>query len=132
MEDEKNFLKNRAKEFWERAKEDLQKFRYNLAALDVEQAVQLWLKHLIFLKADDFPKVHYLDRLINELSIVYDCPKISNFYKEHALEFRSLEDAYITSRYFSKEFNKEEIERLIEFTAAFFKFLKEQINEELV
>jgi len=41
MSEETEFLKKRAKEFWERAKEDLLKARYNLCALDTEQAVQL-------------------------------------------------------------------------------------------
>jgi HEPN domain-containing protein len=42
------FLKKRAVEFWERAKEDFKKGSYNLTALDVEQALQLWVKYLIF------------------------------------------------------------------------------------
>ena len=60
MKEESQFLKRRAGEFWQRAKEDFQKERYNLAVLDIEQAIQLWVKYLIFLKAGDFPKTHYL------------------------------------------------------------------------
>lgn len=132
MADASKFLKKRVEEFWERASEDFQKVRYNLCALDVEQAVQLWLKHLIFLKAGDFPKTHYLDRLINELAEVYNSQKIPEFYREHSLEFRSLEDAYITSRYFAREFNKEETQKLMEFANQFFKFLEEEINEKFI
>jgi len=64
MKKEEKFLKKRATEFWQRAKEDFKKRRFNLSTLDVEQAVQLFLKHLIFVKAGDFPKtitlVNYL------------------------------------------------------------------------
>lgn len=54
---ESDFLKKRALEFRQRAKEDFQKKRYNLSALDAEQSVQLWLKYLIFQKAGAFLKL---------------------------------------------------------------------------
>ncbi len=126
------FLKKRASEFWERANEDFEKGRYNLAALDVEQSVQLWIKYLIYLKSFDFPKTHYLDRLFNELAEVYETKEILEFYKEHSLEFRGLEDAYITSRCFPKEFNKDEIQKIIEFAKKIFKFLEDKLNEKFI
>ena len=132
MQGTSDFLKRRAKEFWQRAQEDFEKHRFNLSALDLEQAVQLWMKHLIFVKADDFPKMHYLNRLIEELSIVYDNQDILNFYHSHSLEFRSLEDAYITTRYFEREFTKEEVESLKEFTASLIKFLEKQTGEKFI
>lgn len=132
IQENTEFLKKRAKEFWERAGEDFQKARYNLSALDIEQAVQLWIKYLIFLKAGDFPKTHYLDKLFNELAEVYESKNILEFYREHSLQFRGLEDAYITSRYFPREFNKEEIQKIIEFAESVFKFLEEGINEKFI
>lgn len=112
MDNQSQFLKKRAKEFWERAIEDLEKGRYNLCALDVEQAVQLWLKYLIFQKAGDFPKTHYFSKLIITLTEIYDSSLISNFYQANILQFTSLEDAYLTSRYLPKEFSKQEAEQL--------------------
>lgn len=132
VDESSNFLKKRAIEFWERAIEDFQKMRYNLSALDIEQAVQLWLKYLIFLKAGDFPKTHYLDKLINELAEVYESKDILEFYQENALQFRCLEDAYITSRYFPREFKKEEIQKMIDFAENIFMFLEEKINEKFI
>lgn len=131
---EKNvdFLKRRAKEFWERAKEDFREKRYNLTALDVEQAIQLWIKYLIFIKAGDFPKTYYLNRLFHELSQVYDCNEIFEFYKKHPLEVRSIEDAYITSRYLPREFTEEEVENILKFAETIFKFLEEKINEKFI
>ncbi|MGB9600001.1 MAG: HEPN domain-containing protein [Myxococcota bacterium] len=125
-------MKKRAKEFFERAKEDFKKSRFNLTALDVEQAIQLWLKHLIFLKAGDFPKTHYFDILIKEISEVYNNKKIREFYKEHALEFRTLEDAYITSRYIPREFNKEETQKIMKFSEKVFDLLEDELNEKLL
>lgn len=132
MTEETSFLKKRAKEFWERAREDFQKGRYNLCALDVEQAVQLWLKYLIFLQAGDFPKTHYFDRLIYSLADIYNSSKIKEFYKTNILQFTSLEDSYLTSRYLPKEFSKEEAEKLTEFANELFKVLEKFSNEKFV
>jgi HEPN domain-containing protein len=71
MKEGEKFLKKRATEFWQRAKEYFKKGRFNLSALDVEQAVQLFLKHLIFIKAGDFPKTHNFGKLFDELSEIY-------------------------------------------------------------
>ena len=132
MTKEIEFLKTRAKEFFERAKEDFEKQRFNLAVLDIEQAVQLWIKHLIFIKARDFPKTHYFDVLLKELSRVYNNKKIEEFYKNHILEFKILEEAYITTRYLPKDFNKDESIKIIKFSKMFFKFLGKVLNEKFI
>jgi len=126
------FLRKRAQEFWERGREDLEKERFNLTALDIEQAIQLWLKYLIFKKAGDYPKTHNFDVLIRELSEIYDLPEAVKFYQEFALQFRMLEDSYITSRYLAREFTKEEAEKIIEFAHKIIKFFEERLNEKLV
>ena len=112
---EEKFLKKRAQEFWQRAQEDLQKGRYNLCALDTEQAVQLWIKQLILQKAGDFPRTHYFNTLINALIEIYATDSVKNFYQDNILQFTSLEDAYLTSRYLPKEFSKEEAVKLMNF-----------------
>ncbi len=132
MREEISFLKERAKEFWERAEEDFQKNRFNLCALDIEQAVQIWLKYLIAIKAGDFPKTHYLDDLINEITNIYETDKLSKFYKENILQIRSLEEAYITSRYFPKKFSKDEIESLKQLAVNFFKVLQDATKEKFI
>jgi len=126
------FLKKRAKEFWERSKEDFEKSRFNLTALDVEQAIQLWFKYLIFLKAGDFPKSHYFDILMKELSETYELKEILQFYQKYALQFRALEDAYISSRYFPKEFNKQEAQTIIDFGKTVFEFFEGILNEKFI
>ena len=132
MREEIGFLKERAKEFWERADEDFQKGRYNLCALDIEQSVQIWLKYLIAIKAGDFPKAHYLDDLINEITNIYETDKVTKFYKGNILQIRSLEDAYITSRYFPKKFSKDEIESLKQLAENLFKVLESTTNEKFI
>ena len=50
------------------------------------------------------------------------------FTNERALEFASLEDAYITSRYFIREFTKEEAERLRKFSEEVEEFVRGNFN----
>jgi HEPN domain-containing protein len=66
------FLKERAKEFWERGFKDFEKKRLNLSAFDFEQAMQMWVKYLIGKKIGDWPKTHYFHILIKELANSYD------------------------------------------------------------
>jgi len=132
MAKETDFLKKRAEEFFQRAKEDFEKQRFNLTVFDIEQAVQLWIKHLIFAKAQDFPKTHYFDILIKNLSEVYNNKKIEEFYKNHILEFKVLEEAYITTRYLPKDFAKDETIKIIKFLEKFFKFLEKTLNEKFI
>lgn len=129
---ESEFLKKRAQEFWERAREDLEKGRYNLSVFDVEQAVQLWLKYLIFQKAGDFPKTHYLDSLIKNLAEIYNLPKLTEYYSSHTLEFKSLEDAYLTSRYFPKDLSESEAKKFLEFASLFLKTLENETGQKFV
>lgn len=132
MTEETTFLKKRAKEFWQRVKEDFQKKRYNLCALDAEQAVQLWLKYLIFLKAGDFPKTHYFETLINSLADIYTSLLIKDFYKNNILQFTSLEDAYLMSRYLPKEFSKDEAQQFIKYATQLFKVLERMSSEKFI
>jgi len=90
----------------------------------------LFLKHLIFVKAGDFPKTHNFGKLFDELSEIYNNEEIKNFYENHILEFKALEDAYITSRYFPREFEKVEAEKIIEFAQKVIKFLEDKTGEK--
>jgi HEPN domain-containing protein len=53
------------------------------------------------------------------------------FYEDHILEFKALEDAYITSRYFPMEFEKIEVQKIIEFAQKVIKFLEDKTGEKL-
>ncbi|MDZ7337586.1 MAG: HEPN domain-containing protein [candidate division KSB1 bacterium] len=127
-----DFLRKRAQEFWERAKEDYARSRFNLAALDVEQAIQLWFKDLIYRRAGDFPKTYDFGVLLNELAHVSERPELIAFYERRALEFRAIEDAYITSRYLPREFSQTDVLKMLEFGEAIIGFVKETLGEKLV
>jgi HEPN domain-containing protein len=101
-----DFLKERAKKFFEQAKELFKKTKYNLSAFNLEQTIQLFLKYLIGKKLGGWPKTHYLSELVPDLAKVYKSKKILKFYRENELFFENLEDAYFTSRYFPKKFSE--------------------------
>jgi HEPN domain-containing protein len=132
MREEIDFLKERAKEFWERTSEDIKNGWFNLCVLDIEQSVQLWLKYLIAIKAGDFPKTHYLNELISEVVNIYRTDKLLKFYKKNILQIRSLEDAYITSRYFPKKFSKDETKKLMQLAENLFGVLENVTKEKFI
>lgn len=125
-----SFLKKRAKEFWEEAVRLFNEEKYNLSAFNLEQAIQLWIKYLIGIKVEDWPKVHYFSELIKELSKIYENERFLEFYEQKELFFNNLEDAYYTSRYFPKNFSKNTLKQLLENAAEFLKFSEEIAGEK--
>lgn len=126
-----SFLKERAKEFWERGFEDLEKKRFNLAAFDIEQAIQLFIKYLIGIKIGEWSKTHYFSNLIKELYTAYQREEIIKFFKENEVFFSDLEDAYFTSRYLPKTFSENHIKSLIGKCKEFLKFLEDITGETI-
>ncbi|HOL23043.1 MAG TPA: HEPN domain-containing protein [bacterium] len=126
-----DFLKERAEELWERGFEDLEKKRFNLAAFDFEQAIQLFVKYLTALKVGDWPKTHYFYELIKELGDVYNSEEILKFYNENEIFFSDLEDAYFTSRYFDKKFSENLVKSIIAKCKDFLKLLERITGEGL-
>jgi HEPN domain-containing protein len=126
-----DFLKERAREFFEEAKELLKKKRYNLSVFNLEQAIQLFVKYLIGKKLGDWPKTHYLSELVPDLSKVYKNKEILKFYRENELFFENLEDAYFVSRYFPKKFSENSLLQLFEKSEEFLKLVKNEIKESL-
>jgi HEPN domain-containing protein len=124
-----DFLKERAKEFFEEAKELFKKKRYNLSAFNLEQAIQLFVKYLIGKKLGDWPKTHYLSELVTDLAKTYKSKEILKFYRENELFFENLEDAYFTSRYFPKKFSENSLSQLFEKSEEFLKLIKKEIKE---
>ncbi|MGB9641590.1 MAG: HEPN domain-containing protein [Candidatus Ratteibacteria bacterium] len=123
-------MKERAKEFWERGFEDLDKKRLNLSAFDFEQAIQMWITYLIGKKVGDWPKTHYFSILIKELANSYDNEEITKFYNENEIFFSDLEDAYFTSRYLPKQFSENHIKNIVKNCEKFLHLLEKAIGEK--
>ncbi|MCS7151642.1 MAG: HEPN domain-containing protein [Endomicrobia bacterium] len=124
-----DFLKQRAKEFWDEANRLFNEGKYNLAAFSLEQAVQLYIKYLIAKKVGEWPKIHYLPDLFKKLAEIEEDKEFYEFYENNEIFFDDLSDAYFTSRYLPKEFNRSLVSALLENCKKFFKFIEEKLNE---
>ncbi len=118
-------LLDRSKKFKDAAEFHFSRGDYDLAAFNIEQSLQLFLKAKLLEKGAESPKTHTLRRLFLLLGEILRNPgEFKKFADEKALEFASLEDAYITARYFPRDFEKEEARKLLDFA----KEVEEQVG----
>ncbi|MCD6368450.1 MAG: HEPN domain-containing protein, partial [Thermoproteales archaeon] len=109
------FLKRRAKAFLKSAQADYARGDYDLVLFHVEQFLQLFLKHLLYKKIGDYPKTHSLVRLIKDTIRVYGIEELKKLYTRNIETFYLLEEAYISSRYMPRSYDKEIAERVLKF-----------------
>ena len=107
--DEIRMLMRRAEKFLRIAKLSLKNKDYDIAAFSAEQAAQLALKAALLRERGWYPRTHSIRRLIKLLRK----PKLLKLLDDE-LELVALEDAYVTSRYFTREFTREEVARMID------------------
>jgi len=108
-------FKEKADAFLDTAIYNFEKGRYDLAAFNIEQAVQLYIKTKLLELLGEFPRTHSLVALLRELSRVFKGEEVERFRKENIGMLTKLSDVYITSRYYTREFYKDEVKELIEF-----------------
>jgi len=109
-------LKKRALGFLENAKDNFKREQYDLVLFHVEQFLQLYLKYLLYKKIGVYPKTHSPIYLLKEVIKIHDNDELKGFYDKNLEMLNLLEDAYITSRYLPREYDKELAERVLEFT----------------
>lgn len=84
---------------------------YDLAAFHIEQALQLYLKYILAKVIGYFPKTHSLTKLFRELSKIDE--EFIKFYQDNEIILKDIEDAYILSRYFPREYSENEVREMI-------------------
>ena len=113
--DEYQILKSRSEEFLDSAEYQFDKGYFTIAAFSFHQSLELFLKSRLLIRGVEYPRTHSLNSLIEIISNVTE-KKCSVAAREllntYILELALLEDAYITSRYFSREYSREEIIKL--------------------
>ncbi|RLE55733.1 MAG: hypothetical protein DRJ30_03265 [Candidatus Methanomethylicota archaeon] len=119
-----DFLRRRAFAFLESAKSDFTRESYDLVLFHVEQFIQLYLKYLLFRKIGDFPKTHSLIHLIKYVMKIYGEDPLKKFYDENLEILYLLEEAYITSRYLPRQYDREIAERILNFSEKILEVLK--------
>ncbi|RLG40713.1 MAG: DNA-binding protein [Thermoproteota archaeon] len=113
--EEYQYLLRRSKEFYETALMQIDKGFLGLAALSLEQSLQLFLKAKLLENGLDYPRTHSIRRLLELLAEVIGMPlsqRINQLIDKYSLELALLEDAYITSRYIPRDFRKDDVLKL--------------------
>lgn len=113
--EEYQYLLRRSKEFYETALMQIDKGFLGLAALSLEQSLQLFLKAKLLENGLDYPRTHSIRRLLELLAEVIGMPLsqgINQLIDKYSLELALLEDAYITSRYIPRDFRKDDVLKL--------------------
>ncbi|MBB5255088.1 HEPN domain-containing protein [Sulfurisphaera ohwakuensis] len=128
-------LKRRALRFLEEAKRDLSEGYYDIGAFHVEQALQLYVKAVIFeLFGKDYEGhgirelISYLSKLLKENGYDELSRKINELVGEYRQQLVAIEDAYIDSRYEYIEYERDDLEPLIEVSESIIKFLEEVVK----
>lgn len=110
-------FKERAEAFLDTAVYNFQNRTYDLAAFNIEQAIQLHVKTKLLELAGEFPRSHNLVILLKEFSSVFKEDEVEEFIRIEMESLTKMADIYITSRYYTREFYKEEIENLFGFAS---------------
>lgn len=105
-------FKEKADAFLDTALYNFHKERYDLAAFNIEQATQLYVKTKLLEVTGEFPRTHNLAILLKELSNVFRENEVKEFIKTEMESLTKMADVYVTSRYYTREFYREEIENL--------------------
>lgn len=109
-----DYLLQRHKRFYETALFEMEKGYYDLAAFNLEQSLQLFLKAELLKLGVEYPRSHKVRELLNLIYDITKCKEIKSLFETLALELGMLEDVYITSRYLVRDFSVEEVNRLKE------------------
>ncbi|MEM3403164.1 MAG: HEPN domain-containing protein [Nitrososphaeria archaeon] len=108
-------LRRRALGLLNNARDNFQREEYDLVLFHVEQFLQLYLKRILYEKIGTYIKTHSLTSLLKELQKVYEDKALFELYNSNIETINLLEDAYITSRYLPREYDKEVAEKVLKF-----------------
>jgi len=112
--EEYKYLLERSRRFLETAELQLDRGFYDLAVFSLEQALQLYLKAYLLKLGLEFMKKWSIKRLLELIYKITNSEEIRGALANYAVELGSLEDAYITSRYFAREYCEEEAKKLLQ------------------
>ena len=120
---ETTIILRRARDFFENALQLFDRGKFDLAAFNLEQALQLLLKYKLLIEIGDYPKTHSLRRLFRILIDVLNDEALKDFFLKNIDTTGNLESAYIASRYLPVEFEKKEVENMIKLVKNSFRLL---------
>lgn len=111
--EEAELLRRRALDFLEQARLALSRGSYDVACFLAEQALQLYLKHVLLEVAGDYPRTHSVRALLGEVARALGSRGLEEFVRANRARLSALEDAYLMARYFVKHYEKEDAEDML-------------------
>lgn len=122
---EVSLVRDRALRMLKSGRRSLLEGDYDTAAFMADQAVQLYIKSVIFELTGELPRVHVVRQLINILRDLLGDPDVfDGFVRENRSLLIRLEEAYISSRYMPRKYDREEAEELLDFAEKVIEFVK--------
>jgi len=122
---EVNLLRGRSLRMLGSAKRNLVDENFDIAAFMADQAVQLYLKSVILEMTGEVPRIHAVRQLLRALKDLLDEPNlIDGFVVENRSMLIRLEEAYISSRYMARVYERDEAEELVNFAEKVIEFVK--------
>jgi len=120
-----SLLRDRSLRMLDSAKRSLVNGDYDIAAFMADQAVQLYLKFVILELTGEVPRVHAVRQLMGVLKDLWGKPNlVDDFVRENRSLLIRLEEAYISSRYMPREYDRDEAEELVSFAEKAIEFVK--------
>ena len=122
---EVSLLRDRSLRMLDSSRRSLVDGDYDIAAFMTDQAFQPYLKSLIFELTGEVPRVHAAKQLIGIVKDLFGQPSsIDDFVRENRSLLIRLEEAYISSRYMLRGYEREETEELVSFVERAIAFVK--------
>lgn len=114
--EEVELLRQRALTFLGHAEEALERSEYDFCAFACEQSAQLYLKAALLDLLGEIPKVHRVRELLSLISesVPEARDEVSSFVRERRVLLRMLDEAYITARYLTMRYERDEAASLLD------------------
>ena len=124
--DEFNTMIEKSRRFLINAERNLEEGFIDIGAFSANQSLELYLKAILLKESGDYPHTHDIKNLLRnllDLSNENVRKKIELILKEKSLVLSLIQDAYLTSRYFSTSYSSDDLKEMISVT----KYIKEEI-----
>lgn len=122
---EVSLLRDRSLRMLSSARRSLLDADYDIAAFMADQAVQLYLKSTVLKLTGEVPRVHAVRQLMLVIKDLLGKPDlVDSFVREKRSLLIRLEEAYISSRYMPRVYERDEAEELVNFANEVIGFVK--------
>ena len=124
--DEFNTMIEKSRRFLINAERNMEAGFTDIGAFSANQSLDLYLKVILLRECGDYPHTHDIKNLLRnllDLSNENVRKKIELILKEKSLVLSLIQDAYLTSRYFSTSYSSDDLKEMI----SVIKYIKEVI-----